>query len=187
MKRPENDRASKKRIAWRATNHCASFRGRLRLARRRQDGRAMLDGWLARGLNPKQIIVLEPQPGKMREGARRGAGSSSIRKARPATGRGHRDRGEAAERARGRAAARALCRQNDAGGLDHGRAHARFPRAIIAAGARDRARDAEYAGGDRPRHQRRGRQCQSFGAPTQTRRRPARRHRQGRMGQATND
>ena len=27
-------------------------------------GSAMLDGWLARGLNPKKIAVIEPQPGK---------------------------------------------------------------------------------------------------------------------------
>ncbi len=27
-------------------------------------GGAMLDGWLARGLNPKKIVVIEPQPGK---------------------------------------------------------------------------------------------------------------------------
>jgi len=27
-------------------------------------GSAMLDGWLARGLNPKKIVVIEPQPGK---------------------------------------------------------------------------------------------------------------------------
>lgn len=27
-------------------------------------GGAMLDGWLARGLNPKKLVVIEPQPGK---------------------------------------------------------------------------------------------------------------------------
>src|ERR1700687_5348421 len=27
-------------------------------------GSAMLDGWLARGLNPKKLVVIEPQPGK---------------------------------------------------------------------------------------------------------------------------
>jgi pyrroline-5-carboxylate reductase len=27
-------------------------------------GQAMLDGWLTRGLNPRRIIVIEPQPGK---------------------------------------------------------------------------------------------------------------------------
>src|SRR5271169_607858 len=27
-------------------------------------GSAMLDGWLARGLNPKKLVVIEPQPSK---------------------------------------------------------------------------------------------------------------------------
>ena len=27
-------------------------------------GSAMLDGWIARGLNPKRLVVIEPQPGK---------------------------------------------------------------------------------------------------------------------------
>jgi len=36
-------------------------------------GGAMLDGWLARGLNPKKIVVLEPQPAKaIKALARRG-------------------------------------------------------------------------------------------------------------------
>jgi pyrroline-5-carboxylate reductase len=36
-------------------------------------GSAMLDGWLARGLNPKKLVVIEPQPGKaVKALARRG-------------------------------------------------------------------------------------------------------------------
>ena len=36
-------------------------------------GSAMLDGWLARGLNPKKLVVIEPQPGKaIKALARRG-------------------------------------------------------------------------------------------------------------------
>ena len=37
-------------------------------------GGAMLDGWLARELRRKKIIVLEPQPGKDNKGAAPGAG-----------------------------------------------------------------------------------------------------------------
>jgi pyrroline-5-carboxylate reductase len=38
-------------------------------------GSAMLDGWLAQGLKPKQLIVIEPQPGKpLKALARRGVG-----------------------------------------------------------------------------------------------------------------
>jgi pyrroline-5-carboxylate reductase len=36
-------------------------------------GGAMLDGWIARGLNPKRLVVIEPQPGKaVKALARRG-------------------------------------------------------------------------------------------------------------------
>src|ERR1700687_5415649 len=36
-------------------------------------GSAMLDGWLARGLNPKKLVVIEPQPGQaVKALARRG-------------------------------------------------------------------------------------------------------------------
>jgi pyrroline-5-carboxylate reductase len=41
-----------------------SFRGSLVLVGAGKMGGALLDGWIARGLNPKQIIVLDPQPGK---------------------------------------------------------------------------------------------------------------------------
>ena len=32
-------------------------------------GSAMLDGWLARGLNPKKVAVIEPQPAQAGEGS----------------------------------------------------------------------------------------------------------------------
>jgi len=48
-------------------------------------GSAMLDGWLARGLNPKKIVVLEPQPAKsIKALARRGLKLNPRGKAAPA-------------------------------------------------------------------------------------------------------
>jgi pyrroline-5-carboxylate reductase len=40
------------------------FSGQLVLLGAGKMGSAMLEGWLARGLNPKKLTVLEPQPGK---------------------------------------------------------------------------------------------------------------------------
>ncbi len=40
------------------------FSGSLLLVGAGKMGGAMLDGWLARGLNPKRLAVIEPQPGK---------------------------------------------------------------------------------------------------------------------------
>ena len=146
--------------------------------------RAMLEGWLARGLDPKKLVVIEPQPSKaIKALARRGLTLNPKGKAAAAAR--HRDRGEAADRGRGGAAARALCRQGDAGALDHGRAHPRLPAKNRCRPTRHRARHAQHAGRDRPRHHRRGRQRQGVRAPAQARRRSARRHRQGRMGRAT--
>src|SRR5215470_15919726 len=49
------------------------FRGTLVLVGAGKMGSAMLDGWLARGLDPKKIVVVEPQPVKaVRALARRG-------------------------------------------------------------------------------------------------------------------
>ncbi|MDP2409106.1 MAG: pyrroline-5-carboxylate reductase [Pseudolabrys sp.] len=42
----------------------AKFSGPLLLVGAGKMGAAMLDGWLARGLNPKKVIVIEPQPAK---------------------------------------------------------------------------------------------------------------------------
>ncbi len=51
----------------------ARFAGPLVLLGAGKMGSAMLDGWLARGLNPKKLVVLEPQPGKpVKALARRG-------------------------------------------------------------------------------------------------------------------
>jgi len=51
----------------------AKFPGSLVLLGAGKMGQAMLEGWLARGLAPKKIIVLEPQPGKaVKALARRG-------------------------------------------------------------------------------------------------------------------
>ena len=41
-----------------------NFRGSLVLVGAGKMGSAMLEGWLARGLNPKQLVVIEPQPHK---------------------------------------------------------------------------------------------------------------------------
>jgi len=41
-----------------------TFRGSLVLVGAGKMGSAMLEGWLARGLNPKKLIVIEPQPDK---------------------------------------------------------------------------------------------------------------------------
>jgi pyrroline-5-carboxylate reductase len=50
-----------------------SFRGTLVLAGAGKMGGAMLEGWLARGLNPKSVVVLDPQPAKaIKALARRG-------------------------------------------------------------------------------------------------------------------
>ena len=49
------------------------FKGGLLLLGAGKMGSAMLDGWLARGLDPRQIAVIEPQPSKaLRALARRG-------------------------------------------------------------------------------------------------------------------
>ncbi|HET7849865.1 MAG TPA: pyrroline-5-carboxylate reductase [Pseudolabrys sp.] len=50
------------------------FRGSLVLIGAGKMGGAMLDGWIARGLKPKQIVIVEPQPAKaIKALARRGA------------------------------------------------------------------------------------------------------------------
>jgi pyrroline-5-carboxylate reductase len=49
------------------------FAGPLLLVGAGKMGQAMLDGWLARGLNPKKIAIVEPQPAKILKAlARRG-------------------------------------------------------------------------------------------------------------------
>lgn len=60
-------------MAIRNVKRLGEFRGTLVLVGAGKMGSAMLDGWLARGLNPKKITVIEPQPVKAVKGlARRG-------------------------------------------------------------------------------------------------------------------
>ncbi|HVZ52800.1 MAG TPA: pyrroline-5-carboxylate reductase [Pseudolabrys sp.] len=55
------------------TKTLAKFSGNLLLVGAGKMGQAMLEGWLARGLNPKKIAVIEPQPAKnVKALARRG-------------------------------------------------------------------------------------------------------------------
>lgn len=61
MKRPRTEKSLSK------------FSGTLVLVGAGKMGAAMLDGWLSRGLSPKKIVVLEPQPGEaIKALARRG-------------------------------------------------------------------------------------------------------------------
>ena len=56
-----------------AENTLAKISGSLVLVGAGKMGSAMLDGWLARGLHPKKLVVIEPQPGKaVKALARRG-------------------------------------------------------------------------------------------------------------------
>src|SRR5574338_901692 len=48
----------------RSATSLRGFRDTLVLAGAGKMGSAMLDGWIARGLKPKQIVVIEPHPGK---------------------------------------------------------------------------------------------------------------------------
>ena len=58
------------------------FSGSLLLVGAGKMGAAMLDGWIARGLHPKKVVVIEPQPGKaLRALARRGLTINPKRKA----------------------------------------------------------------------------------------------------------
>jgi pyrroline-5-carboxylate reductase len=60
-------------MAIRNVKRLGEFRGTLVLVGAGKMGSAMLDGWLARGLDPKKIIVIEPQPVKaVKALARRG-------------------------------------------------------------------------------------------------------------------
>jgi pyrroline-5-carboxylate reductase len=60
-------------MAIRNVKRLGEFRGTLVLVGAGKMGSAMLDGWLARGLDPKKITVVEPQPAKaVKTLARRG-------------------------------------------------------------------------------------------------------------------
>ena len=57
----------------RATHRLDKFKGTLVLVGAGKMGSAMLDGWIAGGLKPRQITVIEPHPGKtVKAEARRG-------------------------------------------------------------------------------------------------------------------
>jgi pyrroline-5-carboxylate reductase len=64
----------------------AKFSGHLLLVGAGKMGAAMLDGWLARGLNPRMVMVIEPQPSKpVKALTRRGLKLNPIGKAVAAT------------------------------------------------------------------------------------------------------
>jgi pyrroline-5-carboxylate reductase len=64
----------------------SKFRGSLVLVGAGKMGTAMLDGWLARGLKPKQITVIEPHPGKVTKAlSRRGLRLNPKGKSAPAS------------------------------------------------------------------------------------------------------
>jgi len=74
-------------VAPRKTNQrtLAKFPGPLVLLGAGKMGGAMLDGWLARGLSPRKIVVLEPQPGRtVKALARRGLKLNPKAKPAPA-------------------------------------------------------------------------------------------------------
>ena len=77
-------------------NPLAAIPGALVLVGAGKMGGAMLDGWLARKLPPKKVIVLEPQPSKaIKALAQARRPHQSQRRCRP--GRRAGDRGEAAD------------------------------------------------------------------------------------------
>jgi len=73
-------------MAIRNVKRLGEFRGTLVLVGAGKMGSAMLDGWLARGLDPKKIIVIEPQPVKaVKALARRGVKLNPKDKVRSAS------------------------------------------------------------------------------------------------------
>ena len=76
----------------------AKFPGRLVLLGAGKMGFAMLEGWLARGLDPRKVIVLDPQPAKaVKALTRRGL---KLNPKDTERGHRHRRRGQAADRGR---------------------------------------------------------------------------------------
>jgi pyrroline-5-carboxylate reductase len=70
----------------RSTTSLAKFRGTLVLVGAGKMGSAILDGWITRGLKPKQIAVIEPHPGKaLKALVRRGLKLNPKGKIAPAT------------------------------------------------------------------------------------------------------
>ena len=152
--------------------------GTIALAGAGKMGGAMLTGWLAGGLDPKRVVVIEPMPSAeiTRAGAKgirlnpkdAGPVETLVIAVKPQSFR------EAGAALKTHVAPSTLVVSIMAGTTIE----------IAAGGLRRRrgARDAEHAGGDRPRHhgRGRGRQCQRRAA--RHRRRAAARHGFGRMG-----
>ena len=106
----------------RNSNPLADFSGTLVLVGAGKMGGAMLEGWLALGLDAEEDRRARAAAVERDRGAGRRAACASIPPRRGRRGVGDRGRGEAADRARGDAAARAARRRHDRRGLDHGRA-----------------------------------------------------------------
>ena len=111
-------------------NSLAAIPGALVLVGAGKMGGAMLDGWLARKLPPKKVVVLEPQPSKaIKALAKRGVRinpkgeiglvAALVIAVKPQTAP------EALPPLAGAG------RREDRRGLDHGRAHARLPRKAL--------------------------------------------------------
>ncbi len=167
-----------------AAGTLAGLPGRLVLVGAGKMGGAMLESWLALGLDGRQ---------------HRGAGAAAVRRAdgfgRPwtraqsarqaAVDRRGRDRdcGEAAGASGcGPRALPPLIGANTRRPLDHGRHDTTLPRAEPAGRHRLRARDAEYSRCDRPRHHRRGGEPAGHRRPARAGRQAPGRDRRGRMG-----
>ena len=133
-----------------STNALKDISGTIVLAGAGKMGGAMLTGWLARGLDPRHVCVIEPYPsGEIGALAAKGIRLNPAPKdignvatlvvaLKPQM---FREAGPWLE---------AICRTIDASGLDHGGHHHRIDRRGL---RRQRgARHAQHAGGDRPRH-----------------------------------
>ena len=162
----------------------ANLSGTILLVGAGKMGSAMLEGWLALGLEPSNIAVIEPQPSARdrRVGGARPAPQSARGRAWRRRRRG--GRGQAASGARGHAGARAVRARRDGGGVHHGGRTLAVPRRRVAA-RRAHSRHAEHAGCDRPRHHRRGCERAGLGAAARAGARAALGSRRGANGWRT--
>ena len=124
------------------------FSGPLVLVGAGKMGGALLEGWLRFGLDPQNVAVIEPQPSPQisalaARGVRLNPDAGALDRCRR-----RRHRGEAANRRRGAAGARADDRRLHRRRVDHGRADAAIPLRRAAAPVRVGARHAEHC---RPR------------------------------------
>ena len=124
----------------------------------------MLEGWLALGLDPASVAVLEPQPAPQITALARARLARSIRSRQPSptpppsSSRSSRNRGRRPCR-RSRRCVGASTRRRSRSWPG---ARCNFSRTALPTGTRDRARHAEYAGRDRPRHHRRRARTATF-------------------------